>query len=325
MVLESADPDWRRIDVERQIDVADELSRARFDLLVSDVLKIRELAPRRFEAAASPGVFDRIYGGQVLAQSLIVAATTLPSDRRLHSLHSYFLRLGQPATAVQFDVAVISDTQAFSTRSVQATQGGETIVTALLSFHSPTETFPAHQDPMPTVPPPEDFASRDSRMLEHFGDNLPLNSGLSWPVEIRYVDREPWESRASNGRNRMWVRTPRPIRTDATRNAALLLFASDLTMFEPVIARHDLRWEDLIGGTRMFGATLDHSFWLHKDVVFDDWLLHVQESTVAANGRGFATGRFYTRGGELVASVAQEVVIKPIHRPHATTTRASSA
>jgi acyl-CoA thioesterase II len=177
---------------------------------------------------------------------------------------------------------------------------------------------------MPLVPPPEDFASRDTRLIEHFGENLPLNCGLSWPVEIRYIDRQPWDTTPSEGRNRMWIRPPRPT-TDAMASTALLLFASDLTMFEPVIARHDLRWEDLIGGAKMFGATLDHSFWLHKEVVFDDWLLHVQESTVAANGRGFATGRFFTRAGDLVASVAQEVVIKPAHRPDASTPPTSSS
>lgn len=287
---------------------------ARFDLLLASGLNVTGIGPDRFETQPGAAIFDRIYGGQVLAQSLLAAIATVEPGRRLHSLHAYFLRLGNPADPVRFDVDRVSDTRSFSTRLVRAAQRDQPVATVLMSFHRPTEGFLAHQDSMPTVPAPEDLPSRDARMLEHYGNNLPLNAGLAWPVEIRYVDREPWETTKSNGRNQMWIRLPRSVGADPLLNAALLLFASDLTMFEPVIARHDLSWEDLIDASSMFGATLDHSFWLHIDVVFDDWLLHVHESTVAANGRGFTTGRFFTRAGDLVASVAQEIVIKRVHQ-----------
>ena len=181
-----------------------------------------------------------------------------------------------------------------------AAQPAGLLTTALLSFHRPAAEMFAHADPMPVVPPPEVFASRDDRLLDHYRGDPPVNSGFGWPVEIRYIDREPWSVAPSAGRNRMWIRLRQEAdvaesTTSTLMSAALLVFASDLTMFEPVIARHDIAWDELIRGETMFGATLDHSFWLHREFVFDDWLLHVQESTVAASGRGLTTGRFYAR------------------------------
>lgn len=271
----------------------------------------------RFVADATSSVFDRLYGGQVLAQSFLAAAATVEPDRRLHSLHAYFQRLGAPDQPVNYDVERLADTRSFSTRFVRAAQTAGLLSSMLLSFQrSDTRGF-AHADAMPSVGPPEAFESRDNRLLDHYRGDPPVNSGLGWPIEIRYVDREPWARQASDGRNRMWIRVRPPSdrsepSPDASTSAAMLLFASDLTMFEPVIARHDIAWDELIAGTTMFGATLDHSVWLHREFAFDDWLLHVHESTVAAHGRGLATGRFYSRDGALVGSVAQEILVKMI-------------
>jgi acyl-CoA thioesterase-2 len=292
---------------------------------LGDALRVEPLGPDRFVAHVTSSLFDRLYGGQVLAQSFFAAAETVEPDRRLHSLHAYFQRLGEPDQPVTFDVERLADTRAFSTRFVRAAQAAGLLSSVLLSFHRSSARGFAHADPMPSVAPPEDFESRDDRLRAHFGGDLPANSGVGWPVEIRYVDREPWARQPSDGRNRMWMRV-RPssdapgAATDSSTSAAMLLFASDLTMFEPVIARHDIAWEELIAGTTMFGATLDHSVWLHREFVFDDWLLHVHESTVAAHGRGLTTGRFYSRDGELVASVAQEIVVKS-NRPQECATR----
>lgn len=278
-------------------------------------LRVEPLGTDRFVAHATSSLFDRLYGGQVLAQALLAAAETVEPDRRLHSLHAYFQRLGQPDQPVTFDVERLADTRSFSTRFVRATQTAGLLSSVLLSFRRSDARGFAHADPMPSVAPPEDFESRDDRLRAHYRGDPPANSGVGWPVEIRYVDREPWTGQTSDGRNRMWMRV-RPssdapeAAPDALTSAATLLFASDLTMFEPVIARHGIAWEELIAGTTMFGATLDHSVWLHREFVFDDWLLHMQESTAAAHGRGLTTGRFYSRDGELVASVAQEIVVK---------------
>jgi acyl-CoA thioesterase II len=296
---------------------------------LDDALSVEAVGVDRFVAGATPAAFDRLYGGQVLAQSFLAAAATVEPDRRLHSLHAYFQRLGAPDQPVIFDIERLADTRSFSTRFVRAAQAPGLLTTALLSFHRPDTRGFVHADAMPAVAPPEDFESRDDRLRSHYHGDPPANAGVGWPVEIRYVDREPWSRQPSDGRNRMWIRVrPRAEATDrgspvlrsegstsaALTSAASLLFASDLTMFEPVIARHDIAWDELIAGTTMFGATLDHSFWLHREFTFDDWLLHVHESTVAANGRGLTTGRFYSRDGELVASVAQEIVVKTIAR-----------
>ena len=282
---------------------------------LSDVLPVDPVGTDRFASGATAAVFDRLYGGQVLAQSLLAAAATVEPGRHVHSLHAYFLRIGAPTEPVSFDVERLGDTRSFSTRLVRAAQPAGLLTTALLSFHRPAAEMFAHADPMPAVPPPEVFASRDDRLLDHYRGDPPVNSGFGWPVEIRYIDREPWSVAPSAGRNRMWIRLRQEAdvtesTTSTLMSAALLVFTSDLTMFEPVIARHDIAWDELIRGETMFGATLDHSFWLHREFVFDDWLLHVQESTVAASGRGLTTGRFYARDGRLVASVAQEIMVK---------------
>jgi acyl-CoA thioesterase II len=283
-------------------------------LSLGDALRVEPLGTDRFVAPASSSLFDRLYGGQVLAQSFLAAAETVEPDRRLHSLHAYFQRLGAPDLPVTFEVERLADTRSFSTRFVRAAQAAGLLTSVLLSFQRPDTRGFAHADAMPSVPPPEDFESRDDRLRAHYRGDPPANSGVGWPVEIRYVDREPWVRQPSDGRNRMWIRV-RPADASepdpgALTSAAMLVFASDLTMFEPIIARHDIAWDELIAGTTMFGATLDHSIWLHREFVFDDWLLHVHESTVAAHGRGLTTGRFYSRDGELVGSVAQEIVVK---------------
>ncbi|HVY86535.1 MAG TPA: acyl-CoA thioesterase domain-containing protein [Caulobacterales bacterium] len=277
--------------------------------LLDDVLRVEPQGADQFLAPQTSDIFDRVYGGQMLAQALMAAAATVSPERSLHSAHCYFLRLGDPSTSIRYRVERLRDTRTFSNRLVRAEQDGACLMVVTLSFSAPSKGF-AHQWPMPEAPPPEACASRDDLLLAQHQGNPPENSGVPWPIDIRYVDHRPWDEDASEGRNRIWMRAETPLPDDPTLHACLLLYGSDLTMAEPIIGRHPIRWEDLIAARGFFGASLDHSFWLHAPVRCDDWILHVQESSRAANGRGFATGRFYSRDGVLVASVAQEIFIK---------------
>jgi acyl-CoA thioesterase-2 len=133
---------------------------------------------------------------------------------------------------------------------------------------------------------------------------------VPWPIDLRYVDQPPWERRIGDGRQRVWMRVDEKLPDDPILHAAVLLFASDLTLSDAVINQHPIVWEDLIAARGLFGASLDHAVWLHAPTRVDRWLLHVQESSRAVAGRGFATGRFFDEAGALVASVAQEIFIK---------------
>jgi len=265
----------------------------------------------RFVLEPAIGAFDRVYGGQSLAEALIAAARTVDDGRRLNSAHCYFLRLGDPQKPVVYVVDRLRDTRSFSVRQVRAEQDGQAIITATFSFAASSGGI-EHQGPAPAAPLPEDVLSRDVALLALHDGDLPKNAGVPWPIDLRHVDQAPWEKHIGDGRHRVWMRADEDLPDDPLLHACLLLYASDLTMADAVTNQHPIVWEDLIAARGLFGASLDHAFWLHVPARIDRWLLHVQESTRAADGRGFTTGRFYDQAGVLVASVAQEIFIKEV-------------
>jgi len=285
---------------------------ARIAMLRQLVARLGSLAPAgddRFGVTPAPGTFDRVYGGQNLAEALLAAARTVPPDRRVHSLHGHFLRIGDPALATIYAVERLRDTRSFSVRQVRAEQRGKTMVLATVSFATGGGGI-AHQWTMPDAPAPDRITPRDVALLTRHAGDLPRNVGVPWPIDLRHVDQPPWDRTIGSGNHRVWMRVDEPLPDDPLLHAALLLYASDLTMADAVTVQHPLVWEDLIAGRGMFGASLDHTIWLHAPVRADQWLLHVQESARAADGRGLTTGRFFDRAGTLVASVAQEIFIK---------------
>lgn len=279
--------------------------------LVDRMGRIEQVGPGSFAAPLDAGSFDRVYGGQIIGEGLIAAGQTVPAGKHFHSMHCYFLRLGDPGEPITYHIEEIRDTRSFSVRMMRAEQAGKIITAATYSFAVAGEGI-AHQWPMPETPGPESVTSRDRELLDIYGENLPLNAGVPWPVDLRHVDRRPWDAEPGEGTQRVWMRADEILSDDPLLHAALLLYASDLTMAESITARHPIEWEELISGRRMFGASLDHAFWLHIPVRADEWLLHVQESSRAADGRGLCTGRFFDRSGTLVASVAQEIFIKTV-------------
>ena len=277
--------------------------------LVARMQLIRAVDADHFLVPADPGAFDRVYGGLMLADALMAAAATVPEGRRVHSVHSYYLRLGDPALETTYSVDRLRDTRTFSVRQVRAEQAGKAINSATFSFTGPTAGF-AHQWPMPDTPAPDTVTPRDLELIARGDGTPPFNAGVPWPIDLRHVDHRPWDAAPGDGRNRVWMRVDEEVGDDPLLHACLLLYASDLTMADPVTMQHPIHWEDLIAARGIFGASLDHAFWLHRPVRMDRWLLHVQESSCAVDGRGFTTGRFFDEEGDLVASVAQEIFIK---------------
>ena len=277
--------------------------------LIDRMGRIQSDGNDRFSIEPAIGAFDRVYGGQSLAEALIAAARTVDPVRAINSVHCHFLRLGDPLRPIVYVVERLRDTRSFSLRQVRAEQDGQAIIIATFSFAAPSAGI-THQEPMPEAPAPEDVVSRDVALLTMHEGDLPKNVGVPWPVDLRHVDQPPWEPHIGNGRHRVWMRVDEELPDDPLLHACLLLYASDLTMADAVTNRHPIVWEDLIAARGLFGASLDHAFWLHVPPRIDQWLLHVQESTRASNGRGFTTGRFFDRAGTLVASVAQEIFIK---------------
>lgn len=279
-----------------------------FRSLMDEVLVVEPSGDDKFLSRASPGVFDRLYGGHTVAQALLAGAATVPLDRAVHSLHAYYLRMGTPDLPVEYVTRRLRDSRAYSARSVSAFQAGRQIAEVTMSFHTGRPSF-SRQDPMPRVPDPEALVTRAKALAEAMGESTPKNARAPWPIDVRYIDHAPWETGKHPAANRMWLRVAGTLPAEPLLHAAALAYASDLSMFEVIVQPHELAWADLIDGRGAFGASLDHSVWFHQAVRADEWLLHVQESPSSGDGRGLATGRYFSRDGRLVATVAQEITI----------------
>lgn len=255
----------------------------------------------------------RVFGGQVAAQSLVAAMRTVPEDRPPHSLHGYFLRPGDTSLPITFSVGRIHDGRSFSTRRVQAYQRGEPIWSMISSFQCEQEGL-EHFERMPSgVPDPESLprerAADEPRADREVG---PGEAAHDWvaerPFDMRHVEGPIYSapSRERVERQLVWFRAVGALPDNPAIHRAAIAYVSDYTILEPVLRRHGIAWND----PRLRAASLDHGVWWHRFARADDWLLYVQESTSASGGRGLTHGRIYTRDGLLVASVAQEGMVR---------------
>ena len=249
----------------------------------------------------------RVFGGQVLAQSLVAAQRTIHDDRVVHSLHGYFLRPGDLALPITFSVDRIHDGRSFATRRTQASQDGVPILSMIASFQTPDGGL-EHQVDMPEgLPEPDDVVS-DAEHLATVDHPIAQAWARDRPFDMRHVpspvyfsvegDRVPHQA--------VWLRATGPLPDDADLHRAALLYASDYTLLESVYRRHGTP----LATPGMKVASLDHAMWWHRPARVDEWLLYVQESPNAIGGRGLALGRIYDRAGALVASVAQEGMVR---------------
>ncbi|MEQ1717386.1 MAG: acyl-CoA thioesterase II [Hyphomicrobium sp.] len=272
-------------------------------------LRLERLEDNLFRGPRASIGWQRVYGGQVLGQALSAACQTVEEDRAIHSLHGYFLLAGDPGHDIIYDVERIRDGGSFATRRVKAVQHGRAIFTMSASFHKREEGF-EHQMEMPDVPPPESLPSaRD--LMAALAPELPENMRAYWlrenPIEMRIVDPTRYTSRdARPAHQSVWMRANGRLPSEPQIHYAMLAYASDFTLLDTALIRH---------GKMLFDrdvqlASLDHAMWFHRPFKADDWLLYAQESPSASGARGFCRGLVFDRQGRLVASTAQEGLMR---------------
>ncbi|WP_113903611.1 MULTISPECIES: acyl-CoA thioesterase [Brevibacterium] len=250
----------------------------------------------------------RVFGGQVLAQCIVAAARTMPEARLIHSLHGYFLRAGDVAEPIEFGVERLRDGRSFSARRVHAYQKDAPILSLIASFQDEQEGL-EHSETMPQgLPDPEDCPEIRDVLAGHDSPHV-----TEWinkrPFEIRPVEHPLYYNTPDDpelSHQHVWFRTCAPFGDDPVLNAAALAYASDYNLLEPSLRRQGLNWTT--PGLRV--ASLDHAMWWHRRVRVDEWMLYVQESPAARGGRGLGYGRIFSRDGELLATVAQEGMVR---------------
>ncbi|MBO6717282.1 MAG: acyl-CoA thioesterase II [Rhizobiaceae bacterium] len=279
------------------------------------ILDLERLEHNLYRGRSPQVGWQRVFGGQVISQSLVAAQRTVESDRHVHSLHCYFMLPGDPAVPIIYEVDRIRDGGSFTTRRVVAIQHGKAIFSLAASFHR-DETGVEHQMPMPLdVPPPEELKTQ-IELLRDSDLDIPEPIRKFWarerPLEVKPVNVEHYSSREPlPPRQNVWMRTTGEIPDDRPLQAAILAYLSDMTLLDTANFAHGRTGFD----ARIQMASLDHSMWFHRPDPLDDWLLYSQDSPNMIGSRGFSRGLLYSRSGHLVASVAQEGLIRERPRP----------
>jgi acyl-CoA thioesterase-2 len=251
-----------------------------------------------------------VYGGQVLGQALSAAVQTVPEERHVHSLHGYFLRPGAVDRPIVYEVDRIRDGSSFTTRRVVAIQNGRAIFNLAASFQVDEPGF-VHQDPMPPAPAPETVPSQQE-LATRYADQLPeflrSQAVAQRPIELRPIEEpnNPLRPEAREPQRMFWLKANGTLPDDPALHRYLLAYASDFSLLGTTMLPHAVSW--LSPGMQV--ASLDHAMWFHQDVRVDEWLLHVVDSPKAHGARGLARGRVFTHDGRLVASTAQEGLIR---------------
>jgi acyl-CoA thioesterase II len=275
------------------------------------LLDIEPLEETLFRGLSPDTSVQRVFGGQVAGQALVAAGRTVDADRRVHSLHAYFLHAGDPAVPLVYSVDVTRNTRTMSTRRVTATQHGRAIFILTASFMM-REDGPEHQDPMPAAPAPESLPTYEERFAP-LAKLLPDRPRRPRPIDLRYVDDPPFlaqikgDAKARDPDSQVWLRAAGALPDDPLLHVCVLAYASDMTLLDSVLAPHGIDWTGRIA----FIASLDHAMWFHGDFRADEWLLYDQHSPWAGNARGLARGSIFTSDGRLVCSVVQEGLVRP--------------
>lgn len=260
-----------------------------------------------FTGPSQPMPHGRVFGGQVLAQSLIAATRTVDADRTIHSLHAYFLRPGDPDHPITFSVDRIHDGRSFSTRRAQAYQNGVPILSMITSFQIEDDGL-EHQIDMPADLPDPESLPHMSEVLGGVDHPVAKYWATGRPMDIRYVESPVFLSVTGPrvAHQAVWMRCVDTLPDDPNLHRAVLAYASDYTLLEPIYRRHGVPWST----PGLKSASLDHAMWFHRFARTDEWMLYVQESPSAQGGRGLALGRIYSHTGILMATVAQEGMIR---------------
>ena len=245
---------------------------------------------------------QRVFGGQVAGQALMAAGRTVEHGR-VHSLHSYFLRPGDPTVPILYEVDRIRDGRSFTTRRVVAIQHGRAIYNMEASFHDLEESSIAHQFEMPEVPDPDSLPTLWER-LQPYREERAEWFEKPHPIDQRHIGELPWHNKvaAAGPTTGLWIRADGELPDDPLLHACVITYASDMSLFDTVLMPHTVSWDD----PDFMGASLDHCMWFHRPIRADHWMLYDMDSPAAAGGRGLARGFLYNQEGELCVSLAQE-------------------
>ena len=274
-----------------------------------DLLDVEEIDTDLYRGARQPGGTGRVFGGQVIGQALQAAQRSVEEPKAAHSLHAFFMRPGDEAHPIIYRVVRDFDGRSFANRRVIAMQRGVPILNMTASFQ-PAEEGLHHQDTMPDVPPPEALQSeRDLRLAVI--DRVPaqFRSFMTRPrpIEIRPVSPRSWFGDAKQAPPQYsWFRICAPVGDDPALHRAILAYASDMTLLGTCTLEHGVHWLT----HKLQTASLDHAIWLHEPFRADEWLLYATDSPWAGHARGFNRGQVFAADGRLVASVAQEGLIR---------------
>ncbi len=275
-----------------------------------ELLDLETIDLNLFRGRQPDTMLQRVFGGQVAAQALVAGARTVEAPLGVHSLHSYFLRPGDTAVPIVYDVERIRDGRSFSTRRIMARQHGRPIYLMTASFQKPEDGYD-HQDVMPEVPSPAD--SMDMREVV---ERRAPDDADDWMREWAALEMRPVGDSRPGGRlpndehpaqARLWIRINGTLDDDELTHRAAFTYLSDLTLLGSSLVPHGVP----IGSPKVQAASLDHSIWFHRPFRADAWMLYDQVSPSASGARGLAFGRVFTEDGRLVASVAQEGLIRP--------------
>ena len=275
-----------------------------------DLLSVEELDTDLFHGARLDTKTGHVFGGQVVAQALAAAEQSVEDDRIPHSLHAYFMRPGDEKHPILYKVERDRDGRSFSTRRVIAQQHGKPILSAAINFHVPEQGM-AHQIAMPDAPAPEDLPNQAEMMREQLKDapeRMRRMMSRPRPVEMRPVYGFGPGDRQDKGDPAMmvWFKPIAPLPDNAAVHRWALAHTSDSNLLGPAMRPHGVSWQT----PGIQATSLDHALWLHEDFRMDDWLLYVADSPWSGNARGMSIGRVFTRDGQLIASSAQEGLIR---------------
>lgn len=273
------------------------------------LLDVEEIDTDLYRGSRQPGGRGRVFGGQVIAQAL-QAAQRSTEGKPAHSLHAYFMRAGDEERPIVYRVVRDFEGKSFATRRVIAMQGGQPILNMAASFQVEEDGL-RHQDTMPDVPGPDELKT-DSELRAEIADKVPerfrqMFRDRQTPIDIRPISARSWFNPVKGEpAQQSWFRTTAPLGDDPALHRAVLAYASDMALLNTATRPHGVNWLT----HNLQSASLDHTVWLHEPFRADEWLLYACDSPWAGHARGFNRGKIFTQDGRLVASTAQEGLMR---------------
>ena len=274
-----------------------------------DILDLEQIEQNLYRGESPNVGWQRVFGGQVIGQALVAAQRTVEEGREVHSLHGYFMRPGDPSVPIVYEVDRIRDGRSFTTRRVVAIQHGRAIFSMSTSFQI-VEPGLEHFVEMPDMPQPEDLPS-EKQLAEQYIDHAPEGVRKYWqrerPIELRPINMDHYISNKKlEPKQNIWFRATGKLPNNPAVQQAVLAYASDMTLLDTSLFAHGRAVFD----PQLQVASLDHAMWFHRPVNMEEWHLYSQDSPNSSGARGFTRGSIYSRDGTLVASVAQEGLIR---------------